>query len=224
MKTCNERETNITLPAMTVTDLQENQTMTSTLTAIRIGPHDHGRHMSLTDFDEAEVEQGIQVELGRGIIIVSEVPLPWHFRIIIALRRQLAAYDLQHPGRIWGIAGGSDCKLPVAEYDSERHPDLAVYLTEPPYQDSNAVWSEWIPELVIEVVSSGSETRDYTEKRDEYLAFGVREYWIVHPDRKEILVLRRMKGLWSEQTLTTNDSYSPHRLPGFTLNIARVFE
>ena len=195
-----------------------------TLTTTRIGPLDHGRQMTLDDFDEAEVVEGIHVELGRGVIIVSEVPLPWHFRIINLLRRQFTAFDLQHPGRIWGIAGGGECKLPVAQYDSERHPDLAVYLTEPPYQDSNAVWSEWIPELVVEVVSSGSEVRDYTEKRDEYLAFGVREYWIVHPARKEILVLRRMSGLWAEQTLTISDTYSLKMLPGFDLSVAAIFE
>lgn len=198
--------------------------MTPSTSTIRIGRQDHGRRMSLEDFDLAVVSDGIRVELGRGIIEVSDIPLPPHLMVLDRLRRLLHAFEQRHPRQIWGMAAANDCKLPVAEYDSERHPDLAVYLTEPPYQDSNAVWSEWIPELVIEVVSSGSETRDDTEKRDEYLAFGVREYWVVHPERKEILVLRRMKGLWSEQTLTTNDSYSPHLLPGFTLNIARVFE
>ncbi len=198
--------------------------MTPTLTAIRIGPHDHGRRMTLDDFDEAEVVAGIQVELGRGVIIVSEIPLPWHLILIDRLRCLITSYRAAHPGKVFCLAGGGECKLPVAEYNSERHPDLAVYLTEPPYQDSNAAWSEWIPELVIEVVSPGSEVRDYSEKRDEYLAFGVREYWIVHPDRKEIMVLRRMKGQWSEQTLTAINDYSPHLLPGFSLNVARVFE
>ena len=195
-----------------------------TQTAVRIGPTDHGRRMTLDDFDEAEVAEGCLVELGRGVVIVSEVPLPWHFRIINALRRQFAAYDIQHPGRIWGVAGGSDCKLPVGQFESERHPDLAVYLTEPPFQDSNAVWSEWIPELVIEVVSPGSETRDYTEKRDEYLGFGVREYWIVHPDRKEVLVLRRVRGQWAEQKLTFADEYSPRLFPGLQLPVAELFD
>jgi len=180
--------------------------------------------MTLDEFDEAEIVEGFHVELGRGVVIVSEVPLPWHFRIINALRRQLAVYDLQHPGRIWGIAGGSECKLPVTPFESERHPDLAIYLTEPPYEDSNAVWSEWIPEVVVEVVSPGSEARDDTEKRDEYLAFGVREYWIVHPDRKEVLVLRRVRGQWSEQTHTAADDYSPRLLPGFRLHVAELFE
>lgn len=77
---------------------------------------------------------------------------------------------------------------------------------------------------MIEVVSPGSEFRDCSEKRDEYLAFGVREYWIVQHDRREIVVHRRMKGQWSEQTLTSADSYSPTLLPGFVLNVAAVFE
>ena len=192
--------------------------------AVRLGPHDHGRCMTLDEFDEAEIVAGFRAELGRGVVIVSEVPLPWHLMLINKLRRQIVAYDIQNPGRVCAVAGGGECKLPVGQFESERHPDLAVYLTEPPYQNSNAVWSEWIPELVIEVVSSGSEIRDYSEKRDEYLAFGVREYWIVNSERKEVLVLRRIRGQWSEQTLTVADAYSPHLLPSFQLDVAQLFE
>ena len=179
--------------------------------------------MTLDEFDEAEVCEGYQFELDRGVVIVSEVPLPKHLAVVNKLRRQLAAYDLQHPNEIWAIASGSECKLPLAEFDSERHPDLAVYLTEPPVTDSNTVWSEWIPEVVIEVVSEKSEDRDYVEKRDEYLAFGVREYWVAHPDRREILILRRTRGRWTEQVLTANEKYASHVLPGFVLDVAAVF-
>ena len=159
--------------------------MTPSTATIRIGRQDHGRRMSLDDFDQVRISDGIRVELGRGIIEVSDIPLPPHLMVLDRLRRLLHAFEQRHPRQIWGMAAANDCKLPVAEYESERHPDLAVYLTEPPYQDSNAVWSEWIPELVIEVVSSGSETRDDTEKRDEYLAFGVREYWTFTPTAKK---------------------------------------
>lgn len=192
-------------------------------TLLRLGPQDHGRRLTLDEFDDAEVSEGFHFELGRGVVIVSEVPLPKHLAIVNKLRRQLAAYDLQHPERIWAIASGGECKLPLAEHDSERHPDLAVYLTEPPLQDSNTVWSEWIPELVIEVVSAGSEDRDYVEKREEYLAFGVREYWIAHPDRREILILRRVRGQWTEQLLNVGDKYLSRVLPDFELIVGAIF-
>lgn len=180
--------------------------------------------MSLDEFQGVEVADGFHAELGRGVIVVSEVPLPWHLLIVDYLRFQLTAYRLSLPQRIRCIAGGGECKLPIGSFESERHPDLAVYLTQPPFQDSNAVWAEWIPELVIEVVSPGSEVRDYSEKRDEYLSFGVREYWVVNAERKDVLVLRRVGGRWSEQTLNVADEYAPHLLPGFKLSVASLFE
>ena len=147
----------------------------------KIGPADHGRRMSLDEFDRAEAQEGYLYELSRGVITVSDVPKRRHLAQVMNLRRQLGAYDLSNPGRIDSIAAGSECKILLVDLDSERHPDLAVY-KQPPV-DEDDMWATWIPEVVIEVVSPGSEGRDYGEKREEYLLFGVREYWIVDADR-----------------------------------------
>src|SRR2546423_7403987 len=123
--------------------------MSSLKTAILIGPEDDGRRMSLEEFDTAEGREGHLYELSRGVITVTDVPKPRHFAQVNAVRRQLSAYDLAHPGRIWAIATGSDCKVLVAGLESERHPDIAVYKTAP--ADDPDVWSTWVPEIVIEV-------------------------------------------------------------------------
>ena len=161
-------------------------------TAIKIGPGDHGRRMKLADFDLAEVQEGYLYELSRGVITVSDVPKLRHANLFTNIRRQFAAYDLSHPGAIHGIFGGSECKLLIDGFESERHPDLAIYKN-PPTSEEN-LWSTWIPDLVIEIVSPGSERRDYEEKREEYLAFGVSEYWIVDAAKPEMLVLQRKGG------------------------------
>jgi len=193
-----------------------------TTQTIKIGPADHGRRMSLADFEHAEVKEGRLYELGRGVIIVSDVPGLRHLMQLNALRRQLHAYDLQHPGRIHNIAGGSDCKILLADLESERHPDLAIYKNPPPEGDD--FWASWIPEIVIEVISPSSEDRDYIEKREEYLRFGVREYWIVDAEREEVLVLRRSAGRWTERILRSSDTYRTRLLPEFELVCAPVFE
>src|SRR6516164_1385348 len=72
-----------------------------------------------------------------------------------------------------------ECKLLIPSWESERHPDIAVYLAPPPGRKDRTMWRTWIPGIVIEVVSEGSRDRDYTEKRDEYWSLGVKEYWIV---------------------------------------------
>ena len=155
-----------------------------------IGPQDHGRRMSLAEFEPAEVQPGYCYELGRGVVIVSDVPARRHLAQVMALRRQLHAYDASSPGQIHTIAAGSECKILLADLESERHPDIVVYKNPPPEEEGD--WAGWIPEIVIEVVSPGSEQRDYVEKREEYLAFGVREYWIADAGRQEVLILRRL--------------------------------
>lgn len=193
-----------------------------TRAAVKIGPGDHGRRMSLDDFESAQGQGGHVYELSRGTVIVVDVPSPRHFRQVNAIRKQFAAYDLAHPGRIYAVASGGECKILVSDLDSERHPDLAVYMSPPP--DDEDAWSTWIPQIVIEVVSPGSEQRDYVEKRDEYLRFGVVEYWIVDDQQGHVLVLRRSRGKWVEKSLQPPASYSTRLLPGFTLDCKAIFD
>jgi Uma2 family endonuclease len=189
---------------------------------IKIGPADHGRRMSLADFEHVEVEEGHLYELGRGVIIVSDVPNPRHLAQVNALKFQLFSYAVAHPGRLYGMLSGSECKILVAEQESERHPDLAVYKT-PPGDDSDVWWS-WVPEIVIEVTSPGSAQRDYQEKRDEYLRFGVQEYWMVDGARREVPVHYRRGGRWAERVVRPPEVYRTRQLPGFELACAAVFD
>jgi Uma2 family endonuclease len=191
-------------------------------TAIKIGPKDNGKRMSLADFDHAEVEQGYIYELGRGIIVVSDVPGRRHRRQYHVLRRDLGIYDGAHPGLIQAIYGTGECKILVPGFESERHPDLAVYLTPEP-EDEETVWYTWVPEIVIEIVSRGSVHRDYDAKREEYHAFGVREYWIVDVQLQQITVLRRWGQGWRRTIVKPPTVYRTRLLPGFELDTAAVF-
>lgn len=194
-----------------------------TTQAIKIGPADHGRRMSLADFEHAEVQEGHLYELGRGVIVVSDVPNPVHLAQLLTIRRQFSAYEIAHPGRIYGVVGGAECKIALAALESERHPDLAIYKTPFPAGEED-VWAVWIPEIVIEIVSSGSGHRDYEEKREEYLQFGIQEYWIVDAERQEVLILRRVGGRWREKIIRPPETHRTRLLPGFEFACAPVFE
>jgi Uma2 family endonuclease len=197
--------------------------MVMTTQTIKIGPADHGRRMSLADFEHAEVQEGHLYELGRGVIIVSDVPNPIHLAQFLAIRCQFSAYETAQPGRLYGVMGGAECKMVLTALESERHPDLAIYKTPLPTGEED-VWAVWIPELVIEIVSPGSEHRDYEEKREEYLQFGVREYWIVDAERQEVLILQRAGGRWREKIVRPPETYRTRLLPGFEFACQSVFE
>ncbi len=184
----------------------------------RIGPADHGRAMSLAEFAQAEGQRGFQYELSRGVVEVIQVPGLPHGSIVDAINDQLAVWRAARPGVIHYKATGADCKLLLPGMQSERHPDLSIYLTPPP--DPISPWDRWVPDLVIEVVSEGGERRDYEDKRQEYLAAGVREYWIVDPSRRSVLVLERVGDVFRERAVTA--SLSTPLLPDFTLDVAAL--
>ncbi|MGH7199002.1 MAG: Uma2 family endonuclease [Planctomycetaceae bacterium] len=180
--------------------------------------------MTLDEFEHAEGEEGRLYELSRGVITVIDVPQPEHLAQLNAIRRQVFPYWDAHPNRIHTIATSGECKILLAGLGSERHPDLAIYLASPPAHRGVAdIWSVWIPEIVIEIVSPSSVHRDYVEKREEYLQFGVREYWIIDAEKQQMLVLRRSRGKWSERAVKPDEPYQCGLLPGFALDLAAVF-
>src|SRR5262249_30874673 len=153
-----------------------NRRTSMTKVAVTVGPEDHGKRMSLADFDHAEAKEGYLYELYRGVIIPSDVPKIRHLRQVGYLRHVLEVYAGQPVGQINTVAGGSECKILLWDQQTERHPDISIYKLPPPDEDNP--WTNWVPEIVIDVVSPGSEQRDYEEKRQDYLLFGVREFWI----------------------------------------------
>lgn len=191
-------------------------------TAIKLGPKDNGQRMSLDEFDHAEAEGGYLYELSRGVITVTDVPGKNHVAMLIAIRRQLDAYAVQNPGVIEAILGGAECKILLDNLESERHPDISVYKT--PISDDDQIWSTWVPELVVEIVSGGSERRDYVEKPEEYLQFGVQEYWVVDHKKQEFLIHRRFRGRWLTKTLKGNQKYKTRLLPGLELACKPVWD
>jgi len=190
--------------------------------ALRIGPLDQGRRMSLEDFDGAEGQPGHLYELSRGVVTVVDVPNRRHLAQVDASRLQFDAYRIAHPKRIYTVASGGECKILLADLESERHPDLAIYKF-PPLDDED-IWATWIPEIVIEVVSLDSVQRDYVEKREEYFRFGVSEYWIIDAERREMLVLRRSRGRWVERTVRPPEIYRTRLVPKFEFSCGLVFD
>jgi Uma2 family endonuclease len=187
---------------------------------LHVGPADHGRRLTLEEFIDADFEEGWLYELARGVVEVTEVPGPWHGRIVLRLARLFLHYDEQHPGVIEYQAGGGECRMRLPGMVSDRHPDQAVYLDpEPP---GPKVWTLWVPHIAVEVVSPGGEHRDYVENVEEYLRVGVREYWILDPEQRRMLVLLRAGDVWEETIVPAAAVYRTTLLPGLEVRPAEL--
>ena len=186
-----------------------------------IGPDDQGRRMTLERFDRATGREGYVYELNKGVSEVTDVPHPRHFALLQEVRDQLISYRLAHPEEVHSVMGSNESKILLAADQSERHPDISVYLSAPP--DVEDVWSLWVPAIVVEIVSKSSTRRDYQEKPGEYLSFGIDEYWIVDGVKNQMTVLARWRGQWQEKILKPTQKHTTRHLPGFSLDLKRVF-
>jgi len=138
-----------------------------------------------------------------------------------AVRTQFKRYQADHPQEIYDFWGGAECKLLIDEFNSERHPDLVVYKSAPP--EEGDLWSTWIPDLVVEIVSKSSVRRDYEEKPEEYLKFGVREYWIIDPQKSLMTAFRRWRGKWATHAVRAPKTYRTPLFPGLVFDCGICF-
>jgi Uma2 family endonuclease len=69
-----------------------------------------------------------------------------------------------------------------------------------------------------------STRRDYEEKPAEYLAFGVREYWIIDGQTRRMTANTRWRGQWKPRVLKPSQKCKTPLLPGFSLDLKRVFD
>ncbi len=186
-------------------------------TRIRIGPADDGRAMSLADYLDADEEPGYCYELSRGVLEVTEIPADDHWQIIDNLHELFSDYRRINPGLIERFGHGSEIRLVIPETISGRHPDLGVVFLGPNRDDRG----RRRPDLVVEVVSPGTRARDrdYIAKREDYLTFGVREYWIVDPKERRVVVLVRSEtpagANWQERSFVDDEMFVGELLPGF---------
>jgi Uma2 family endonuclease len=195
-------------------------TATRTARRIRIGPTDHGRRMTLEAFIKADFVEGWLYELARGVVEVTQVPRPRHGRIVRRVARLFDHYDEQHPGVIKYLAGGGECRLRLPTMVSDRHPDQAIYLD--PEPEGPHVWTMWVPHIVVEVVSPRGRKRDFIAKREEYLRMGVREYWIIDPEKRRLHVLVRSGDAWQERIVPERGLYRTILLPGLEVRPAEL--
>ncbi len=191
---------------------------------ITIGPEHDGRRMSFEDYLNADFQEEFFCELSRGVITVIDVPNRPHQRLVNAIKDQLYQYKFGKPGIIDSISTGAESRLLIAATESDRHPDLAIYKTAPPKIDNRDLWTVWIPELVIEVVSPESGDLDYHHKPEDYLQFCVKEYWIIDGKKPQMTVHQRTSGQWATSVVAPGVPYATHILPGFEFDLQRVFD
>jgi Uma2 family endonuclease len=80
------------------------------------------------------------------------------------------------------------------------------------------------PDLVMEIISPSTVSRDMTVKKDLYEKYGVREYWIVQPRERIVIVYGLENGIFGKASVyTENEQISLSILPEIEVNLKNIF-
>lgn len=106
-----------------------------------------------------------------------------------------------------------------------RLPDLCVITAQQRQEiETSAAVLESIPLLIVEVVSPESVKRDYEQKKDEYQAKKIPEYWIVDPLTDKVLVLLLVNNRYEATEFTANQQIISFTFPKLVLTAKQVFQ
>lgn len=127
---------------------------------------------------------GTRAELIDGKMYMMAPPGTEHQRIVSFLHWVIRAYIQEHDG---------DCEVfpaPFAVFLNKDdvtyvEPDISIVCDKSKLDEKGC---NGAPDWVIEIVSPSSKRMDYFIKMSKYQSAGVREYWIVDPDKNKVFV------------------------------------
>ena len=164
-------------------------------------------------------DDDVRWELIDGVPYMMSAPNRRHQEILMQLSNLL-----------WNFLKGKPCKVYVAPFDVRLNadtrddtvvqPDVLVVCDRSKLDGKACVGA---PDLAIEILSKSSSMRDRTIKLNRYLQAGVREYWIVDPDKNTVSVNILKNGKYVTRTYGGDATIPVHVLEGCKIALPEVF-
>ena len=134
--------------------------------------------------DYYRLPDDVRCELIDGVFYEMSAPSYNHQFLLIELAVQFRECQKNHPG---------DCRVAIAPCDVQLDkdlytmvsPDLMVVCDMEKIQEKVCYGA---PDLTLEILSPSSRGHDSVRKLNKYRAAGVREYWLVDPENRAVIV------------------------------------
>jgi Uma2 family endonuclease len=162
-------------------------------------------------------DENIRAELYDGELRMMANPTTRHQRVLNRINVQLSLFLRGKPCQVF--PGRVAVRL-NADEDTVFEPDIIV-VCDKTKLDSRMC--NGAPDLVVEVLSPSSVRYDKDRKFKKYLAAGVREYWVVDPDKNTLQANILVDGRYIAIMYGETDVVPVHVLEGRAIDLAEVF-
>lgn len=186
---------------------------------LRLDAAANGTLMTQEEFEAvSDWDENFRYELIHGVVVVSPAVSIGEADPNDFLGYLLRTYQESHPN-------GSLLDLTAYERDiyiagNIRRCDRALWIglgREPDIRLD-------VPTIVVEFVSPGRRNllRDFVDKRQEYLAGGIKEYWVLNRFTRLMHVFTPPVADNLERVVQESEVYTTPLLPGFELPLGRI--
>ena len=145
---------------------------------------DWTRQGSYTINDYLALPEDRKVELIDGVFYDMSSPTTAHQIIAIKIINKLSSFIDSNHGKCVPFVAPADIQLDCDDKTIVQ-PDVFVVCDKSKIRMSRVFGS---PDFVVEILSPATRSKDINIKSYKYRLAGVREYWIVDPDKRKVIV------------------------------------
>lgn len=170
--------------------------------------------------DFVELEEDDPRELLDGHLVEIEVPTRTHERIVATLIGLLTHWGWERKA---GEVLASSYKIRIDDRRGTM-PDVQFYRRGNIPRGQEKGLEKGRPDLVIEVISPSSRSKDSVRKLHDYAAIGVPEYWLLDSEARTLERLLLRDGVYSiVEALEGDRVFRPESFEGLEIDLGRLW-
>ena len=181
------------------------------------------KKITVQEFREMEFPENdtFIYELIEGILMKKQAPSPLHQFAVVSISHAFKSITLEKSN---GFSYVSPIDVYFDNYNNTQ-PDVLFILKERDFIIDPLQGIVGAPDLIVEVISPSTAKVDRVNKKAMYLKFGVKEYWIVDPIYKSILLYVLNNDQYElKQELIEDGKIESSVLPDLDLDIKVIFQ
>lgn len=202
-----------------ITDIERYLTVKEEATDYQYG----GKKVSYDEFMEIYEKSNLRMEFINGEIFLLASPEAYHQEISGNLHLLFAKYLKDKKCKVYYAPFDVHFRKKDFKEPDVMQPDLLIACdTENTINEKGRYMGT--PTLVVEILSPSTRSKDMVDKLNTYMLSGVREYWIVDPKRKIILIYG-FKDLEIDdfRNFIVTDTLKSYFFEGLETNLSRIF-
>lgn len=166
-----------------------------------------------------EIDDDLKVEFINGDVVIHSPVKKEHTEATGLLYKVLDTFV-----RVFKLGYVGYEKVMISLSRNDYEPDVVFFGPEKSATIEKGQWKFPAPDFVVEVLSEGTEARDWGIKFEDYAAHEIAEYWIIDPAEETVEQYFLHEGYYKLHLKVSQGILESRVVPGFSIPVRAIFE